>query len=276
MMSPLSLEDQKMNLLPGSGRAGMLAVGMLVIAASASVASAETVMTVNGHDIDSTVIDLYIFSRTQKPANQVSGAEREQLVTEITDIYLLTTQDGVEELMQAPEVEAQMEIQKRGLMAQVVAMSFLESNVATDEEILSAYAEQIELEPPLQFKARHILVETQAAAIDLVSQLDAGGDFQELAKANSTGPSGPQGGDLGWFSPSQMVEPFSDAVAELADGDYTKEPVQTQFGWHVILREESRASEPPTLESVRDVIKQNIEQQKLQDYLMELRALEDQ
>ena len=86
----------------------------------------------------------------------------------------------------------------------------------------------------------------------------------------------PSGGDLGWFSPNQMVEPFSDAVAELADGDYTKEPVQTQFGWHVILREESRASEPPTLESVRDVIKQNIEQQKLQDYLMELRALDDQ
>ncbi len=72
-----------------------------------------------------------------------------------------------------------------------------------------------------------------------------------------------------------MVTPFSDAVAELADGDYTKEPVQTEFGWHVILREESRASEPPTLDSVRDVIKQNVEQQKLQDYLIALRALEN-
>ena len=265
-----------MSLLPGSGRAGILAVGMLVIAASASVASAETVMTVNGHDIDSAVIDLYLVSRTQKPANQVSGVEREQLISEITDIYLLTTQDGVEEMMLAPEVKAQMEIQRRGLMAQVVATNFLAENAATDEEILSAYAEQIELAPPLQFKARHILVETQAAAIDLVSQLDAGADFKELAKANSTGPSGPQGGDLGWFSPDRMVTPFSDAVAELADGDYTKEPVKTQFGWHVILREESRASEPPTLDSVREVIKQNIEQQKLQDYLIELRALEEQ
>jgi peptidyl-prolyl cis-trans isomerase C len=275
MMSPLSLEDQKMNLLPGSGRAGILSVGALVIAASASVASAETVMTVNGQDIDSAVIDLYIGSRTQKPANQVSGAEREKLVSEITDIYLLTTQDSVEELMLAPEVKAQMEIQKRGLMAQVVAADFLTRNVATDEEILSAYAEQIALAPALQFKARHILVETQAAAIDLISQLDAGEDFRELAKTHSTGPSGPQGGDLGWFSPNQMVTPFSDAVAELADGDYTKEPVQTEFGWHVILREESRASEPPTLDSVRDVIKQNVEQQKLQDYLIALRALEN-
>jgi len=275
MMSPLSLEDHKMNLLPGSSRAGILAVGALVIAASASGASAETVMTVNGQDVDSAVIDLYIGSRTQKPANQVSGAEREQLASEITDIYLLTTQDGVEELMQTPEVKAQMELQKRGLMAQVVAADFLARNAATDEEILSAYAEQIELAPALQFKARHILVETQGAAIDLISQLDAGEDFQELAKTHSTGPSGPQGGDLGWFSPTQMVTPFSDAVAELADGEFTKEPVQTQFGWHVILREESRASEPPTLDSVRDVIKQNVEQQKLQDYLIALRALEN-
>ena len=264
-----------MNLLPGSGRAGLLAVGMLAIAASVSVASAETVMTVNGQDIDSAFVDLYLFSRTQKPANQVTGVEREQLISEISDIYLLTTQDGVEELMQAPEVKAQMEIQKRGLMAQVVATDFLARNAATDEEILIAYAEQITLAPSLQFKARHILVETQVAALDLVSQLDAGSDFQELAKAKSTGPSGTQGGDLGWFSPNQMVKPFSDAVAELADGEYTNEPVQTQFGWHVILREESRASEPPTLESVRDVIKQSVEQNKLEDYLIALRTADE-
>ena len=275
MMSPHSLEDQKMKLLPGSGRAGTLVVGALLIAANISVAYAETVITVNGQDIDSAVVDLYIASRSQRPANQVSGAEREQLVSEITDIYLLTTQDGVEELMQAPEVQAQLEIQSRGLMAQVVASDFLSRNAATNEEILSAYAEQIEVAPPLQFKARHILVETQVSALDLISQLDAGGDFVELAMANSTGPSGPQGGDLGWFSPNQMVPEFSDAVAQLDDGDYTKEPVQTQFGWHVILREESRASEPPTLESVRDEIKQNVEQQKLQDYLIALRTLSE-
>lgn len=275
MMSPHSLEDHKMKLLPGSGRAGTLVVGVLVTAASISVASAETVMTVNGQDIDSAVVELYIAGRTQKPANQVSGEEREQLVSEITDIYLLTSQDGVEELMQAPEVQAQLEIQRRGLMAQVVASDFLAKNAATEEEILSAYAEQIELAPPLQFKARHILVETQVSALDLISQLDAGADFKELAMANSTGPSGPQGGDLGWFSPNQMVPEFSSAVAQLDDGGYTKEPVQTQFGWHVILREESRTSEPPTLESVRDVIKQNVEQEKLQDYLTSLRTVDE-
>ena len=272
MMAPHLLKDSKMKSLPSSGRTRILTVGILVAAASFTVAHAETLLTVNGIDIDSAVLDLYIESRTQKPASQVLAAERDVLLSEITDIYLLTSQPGVEKLMDDPQVQAQLEIQKRGLMAQVVATDFVARNQASDEEILEAYSEQIELAPDLQFKARHILVETQAAAIDLVAQLDAGGDFQELAKTNSTGPSGPNGGDLGWFSPNQMVEAFSNAVADLEDGSYTKEPVQTQFGWHIILREESRASEPPTLDSVRDVIKQRIEQTKLQDYLTELRA----
>jgi len=262
-----------MKSLPSSGRTRILTVGILVAAAASfTVAHAETLLTVNGIDIDSAVLDLYIESRTQKPANQVLAVERDVLLSEITDIYLLTSQPGVEKLMDDPQVQAQLEIQKRGLMAQVVATDFVARNQASDEEILEAYSQQIELAPELQFKARHILVETQAAAIELISQLDAGGDFQELAKTNSTGPSGPNGGYLDWFSPNQMVEPFSNAIADLEDGSYTKEPVQTQFGWHIILRVETRASEPPTLDSVREVIKQRIEQTKLQDYLTELRA----
>ncbi len=260
-----------MKVFRNSGRVGLLTTGVMVVAAAYSAAQAETVLTVNGADIDSVVIDMYVENRTQKPASQVSAAEREALIAEVTDIYLLTTQPHVEELMDTPNVRAQLEIQKRGIMAQVVATDFVARNQATDEEILADYATQIELAPPLQFKASHILVETQSAAIGLIGELDEGANFQELAKTNSTGPSGPNGGDLGWFSPNQMVKPFSDAVAELADGEYTKEPIQTQFGWHVILREESRASEPPTLESVREVIKQRIEQNKLQEHLARLR-----
>ena len=115
-------------------------------------------------------------------------------------------------------------------------------------------------------------MDTQAAAVDLIKQLDEGADFAELAKANSTGPTGPNGGDLGWFAPDQMVKAFSDAVAALDDGAHTAVPVQTQFGWHVILREDSRANQPPTLESVRDGLKQRVEQTKFTEYLDDLRA----
>ena len=99
----------------------------------------------------------------------------------------------------------------RSALAQAVATDFLAKNPATDEEIQSSYDNQIKLAPALQFKARHILVETQAAATDLIAQLNDGAEFASLAQEHSTGPSGPTGGDLGWFSPNQMVQPFAEA-----------------------------------------------------------------
>ena len=134
------------------------------------------------------------------------------------------------------------------------------------------YDEQIQSAPGQEFKARHILLETQGEAIDVIAQLEGGADFAELAKEKSTGPSGPSGGDLGWFPPDRMVAEFSQAVQELKDGEFSKVPVQTQFGWHVILREESRESVPPPFDSVRDVLKQQVEGQKLQDFIEGLRG----
>lgn len=248
-------------------------VGIFALAAlPTSMAAAEVVTTVNGVDIDSALVDFYLESRTQQPAAQATPAQRDAVIQELTDIYLLTTQPVAQELANSERVKAQIELQNRATIAQAVAQDYLSKHQATDAEINAQYESQIKLAPPLQFKARHILVDTQAAAIDLIAQLDDGADFEELAKTHSTGPSGPSGGDLGWFSPEQMVEPFSNAVAALEDGAYTTEPVQTQFGWHVILREESRANEPPTLESVRSVIKQNVEQTRLQQYIEGLRS----
>lgn len=253
-------------------RAGALVALAGSLAASGAIA--ETEMTVNGVDVDSAVVDIYVETRTQRPAAQASPTERQQALDELRDIYLLTTQSRTQELMDSPRVKAQLELQRRGLLAQVAANDFLQRNQATDEDIQAEYVSQIEMAPEQQYKARHILVESQGTANDLIRKLDEGANFEELAKAESTGPSGPNGGDLGWFSSNQMVKPFSDAVAALEDGTYTKAPVQTQFGWHVILREDSRDAEPPTLESVRDVIKQRVEQRRLQQYLEQLRELD--
>lgn len=234
-------------------------------------ASAETFQTVNGVDIDSAVVDLYIETRFGKPAASATEQERSIAETEIVDIYLITTQPRALELAKDPRTKARLEIQSRGLLAQLAAADFMSANEATDAEIQSGYEDQVASAPATQFKARHILVETQSAAQEIIAALDDGGDFAELAKEKSTGPSGANGGDLGWFSPEQMVKPFSEAVAALENGAYSSEPVQTQFGWHVILREESRENEPPTLESVREMLKQRIEQRKLQDHIEKLR-----
>lgn len=253
------------------GRFGSI-FAVAVLAASLA-ANAETEITVNGVDVDSAVVDAYIETRTQQPASQATPEERAQWIEELTDLYLLTTQARMDELTADPKVKAQLELQKRGLLAQVAAGDFLERNAATDEEIMAEYAAQIEASPDQQYKARHILVETQSAAVDLIAELNEGADFEALAREHSTGPSGPNGGDLGWFASNQMVKPFADAVAALENGKYTSAPVQTQFGWHVILREDSRDAEPPTLDAVRDVLKQRVEQRKLQLYLEQLREL---
>lgn len=261
-----------MKVSAGTIGAGLCAAAVAFALAYMSV-RADTAMTIGEVEVDSAVVDLYIRSRTQRPADQVTPEEREALLDELTDIYLLSQQPRTKELAADAEVQAQLELQKRALLAQLAANDFLERNGATEEEILAEYNQQTQSAPPQQYKARHILVETQSAAQDLIAELDGGADFAELARSNSTGPSGPSGGDLGWFSPNQMVAPFSAAVEALGDGEYTKDPVQTQFGWHVILREESRDQEPPPLDGVRDVIEQRIKQRKLQEYLDQLREL---
>lgn len=233
---------------------------------------AQSVETVNGVEVSADVFNMYLESRIQKPVAEATPTERSRFMDELKDIYLLTTQPQAKSLAESPRNKAMIELQTRGILAQAVAADFIEKNAATDTEIQTAYKEQIALAPPQEFKASHILVETQSEAISIVTELEGGADFAELAKTKSTGPSGPNGGDLGWFAPNQMVAPFSQAVAGLEDGAFSKAPVQTQFGWHVILRVDSRDATPPTLESVRDVIKQRVEQQKLQDYLEELRA----
>ena len=249
-----------------------LAATALVAAFTSGPAMAQSLETVNGVEVSADVFNMYLESRIQKPAAQATPGERTRLMEELRDIYLLTTQPRAKALAETPRNKAMIELQTRGILAQAVAADFLDKNAATDAEIQTAYQEQISVAPPLEFKASHILVETQSEATGIVKELEGGANFAELAKTRSTGPSGPNGGDLGWFSPNQMVAPFSQAVAGMEDGAFSKAPVQTQFGWHVILREDSREATPPTLESVRDVIKQRVEQQKLQDYLEELRA----
>ena len=109
-------------------------------------------------------------------------------------------------------------------------------------------------------RARHILVETEDEAKAIIAELDKGADFETLAKEKSTGPSGPAGGDLGYFSRGRMVPEFEEAAFALDVGAYTEEPVQTQFGWHVIQLNETRIKEAPTLEEVRDELRAKVEQ----------------
>ena len=221
---------------------------------------------------DEAVLNLLLESRIQKPANQATSEERTSAVDELTNIYVMSNLPRAIELGNDPVIKAQIELQGKAILFNALATDFIENNPATEQEIFNTYEEQVALAPPKEFKARHILVESQSEAVGLIEELKGGADFVELAIEHSTGPSGPSGGDLGWFTAQAMVAPFSDAVAGMDNGAFTLAPVQTQFGWHVILREDSRDSAPPPLDSVRDAIKQQVEQNKFREYMNDART----
>ncbi len=221
---------------------------------------------------DESVLNLLLESRIQKPADQATSEERAAAIDELTNIYVMSNVPRAIELGNDPEIKAQIELQGKAILFNALATDFIENNPATDQEIFNTYEEQVALAPPKEFKARHILVESQSEAVALIEELKGGADFVELAMEHSTGPSGPTGGDLGWFTVQAMVAPFSEAVAGMENGAFTLAPVQTQFGWHVILREDSRDSAPPPLDSVRDAIKQQVEQNKFREYMNDARA----
>lgn len=139
-----------------------------------------------------------------------------------------------------------------------------------ENAVETAYKDRYaEGESEMEFNASHILVETEDEAKDLVTQLADGADFAELAKEKSTGPSGPGGGSLGWFGKGAMVPAFEDALVALEDGAVS-EPVQTQFGWHVIKRMESRLKEAPALDAVRDDIERELRAKAIDDEINRL------
>lgn len=136
-------------------------------------------------------------------------------------------------------------------------------NAVTDEEIKARYDKEVaETEPNKEVDARHILVKTEEEAIAIIAQLDEGKDFAELAKEKSTGPSGANGGTLGYFGKGQMVPEFEEAAFALETGAYTKVPVKTQFGWHIILKQDERNAEPPNFEETKNKIRQLLLREK--------------
>jgi peptidyl-prolyl cis-trans isomerase C len=135
----------------------------------------------------------------------------------------------------------------------------------SDEELQAEYDAQYgSVDPMEEYNASHILVETEEEALALIEELGEGADFAELAAEHSVGPSGPSGGQLGWFTAGMMVPEFESAVMELEPGEVSV-PVQTQFGWHVIVLNDLRAQEPPALEEVRAELEDGLRRARVEE-----------
>lgn len=170
--------------------------------------------------------------------------------------------------------QLRLENEERAIAAAEVIASVTDAAI-TDAALQAAYdSKYAAADDKTEYRASHILVETEEKARELVNKLADGANFAKLAQENSTGPSGPSGGDLGWFAEGAMVPEFFEAVAALEVGTVS-EPVKSQFGWHVIKLNETRTKARPSLDEVRDELSNSLRGQALDAYVAKLEAESD-
>lgn len=231
----------------------------------------EVVATVNGEPITREELDEYRNARPDAARMQDTQALLDELVTQKA-IY----QDALRQnLDKDPVVIRELAQLRTRVLASAAVRKAINDNPITDEALSAEYDKLKERMVAPEYKASHILVKEEEQAKKLIEQLNQGADFAKLAQEHSTDSSGKDGGDLGWFNPQQMVPPFSLAVSQLEKGAYTKEPVQTQFGWHIIKLEDSRQSEPPALEEIKGQLEQMLKQRQVSEYIQKVKDAAD-
>ncbi|SFT73794.1 peptidyl-prolyl cis-trans isomerase C [Pseudovibrio denitrificans] len=197
---------------------------------------------------------------------------RKVLTDVLVEMKLLAEAGEEEKLAETDDFKRLMAFERTRALRNAYFQKYIQSAI-TEDEVKAAYdAEYANYQGAPEINAAHILVEKEDEAKEIIKQLEGGADFAELAKEKSTGPSGPNGGDLGFFGKGQMVPEFETAAFALKPGEFTKEPVQTQFGYHVILNKEARTQPAPTLEAAEGQIRQELVLAKFREVLEELKA----
>lgn len=241
--------------------------------AASPAAKDETVATVNGKAITKSRIDLIAQQGGQ--AGQPDSPEARKAITDQLVMQMLIAEEAVKKgLDKTPEVVAQLDVIKLSVLSSAYVQDYLKTHQVSNQELKAEYDRIKAGIGGSEYKARHILVATEAEARALIAKLNlAPGDFEKLAMEQSMDEgSKVRGGDLGWFDASRMVPEFSAAVAKLEKGKFSQVPVKTQYGYHVILLEDSRPLESPSFEEVKPQLTQGLQQQNLKKQMDELKA----
>ena len=232
--------------------------GLLASTVFGAQAQSDTVVaTVSGNPITEADLQMAVSELDQQFAQLTPDQKRAAALSAIIEIRLMAEKAKAAGLDQDDEFKRKLAfLNERALHAQVIEKEI--SPKVTDEEIKARYDKEIAARPPVEeVHARHILVKTEEEAKDVIAKLDAGGDFEAIAKEKSSDTgSGANGGDLGFFAKGQMVPEFEAAAFALEPGTYTKTPVKSDFGFHVIKVEEKRNQPPVAFDQVKDQIRQ--------------------
>lgn len=248
MITKLTRLPASLALIGALAMPGLTLPGLTLPAHAQEDVTADTVVaTVNGTEI---TLGHMLVLRAGLP-DQFAQLPAEVLYSGILDqLVQQTLMVGAHSGEMSRRSQLMLDNERRAVMASEEINRI--TDAAVTDAAIEAYfqANYLEGADVPEYRAAHILVETEETALELIGLLENGADFAALAQEHSTGPSGPGGGQLGWFGPGMMVEPFQEAVEQMEVGDVSA-PVQTQFGWHVILLSETRVADRPELEEVR-------------------------
>ena len=245
--------------------------------ASSSAAGSDTsavVATVNGTPITENFLDTYVkaLSQGKASASTITADQRSQVIDQLIRTQLVAQQAEKEGLDKLGETANELAVTRLDILQRTEAEHMFKDKPPTDQELHTEYDTQVATLSKTEYHAHHILVATEPFAQSVIARLNKGEKFDDLAKKESMDSSKDSGGDLGWFTPDHMEKPFADAVATLKPGEYTKTPVQTRYGWHVIELVEVRPLQPPAFEQVKQRLTQILEAKKFKAFADDLVA----
>jgi len=220
----------------------------------------------------SSQFELMLKERTaqgQPDSPELRAAIREELNTR----ELLAREAKKKGLDKQTDVKTQMDLSSQTVLVRAYVADWIKTNPIPEADIRKEYDAIKSQLGDKEYKVAHILVEKEDEAKDVIAELQKGAKFADVAKARSKDPgSKDRGGDLDWNAPANFVKPFSDAMVKAEKGKFTPQPVQTQFGWHVILVEDTRDAKVPGFDEVKPQLAQRMQAQHLDKYFRDLRA----
>ena len=243
------------------------------VAGAPKVSTAAIAATVNGTAISQNLVEMILKQQAQQ--GMPDNAESRKMIIDSLATQLILSQEAAKKgLDKTSEIADQLEMTRQSILAEAYVQDYMKSNAITDD-MLNAEYDKIKAQASVnQYKARHILVEKEADAKDIIAKLKKDPKtFEALAKSKSKDPgSKDKGGDLGWFDPRGMVPEFGAAVATLEKDKFTEEPVKSKYGYHVILLENTRPNPIPTLDQVKPGLTQQVQQQNFVKMVEDLKA----
>ena len=240
-------------------------------AVAAATPTQPPLVTVNGKPVSTQLFEDYAMAVARKPASELSQEDRDQIKENLVRIVLIAEQAEKDGLTKDPEIATRLELSRLNLLQQASAQKYFKDRTPTEAQLRAEYDTQLAAAPPVEYHARHILLASEADAKKVIDQLKGGADFGNLAKRLSTDKgSAPKGGDLDWFNPGAMDKTFSDSLVTLKNGDYTRTPVQTQYGFHVIQMLGKRDRQPPSFDDVKERLGQIIMAKQFKTYSDEM------